>query len=209
MRPHIALDGRTALEPSFGHTMHRLKIDPEFGAGAEEACEPQGGVRRYRPLAFDDRANARCGHAQRQRERIRRHLERIEKFLLEDLPRMGGHATRRGYRLSSKQEPHARSSGEWDLAIGLDADGSDRLGSAEAVVTAQRRVLDVDHHTGEPYGDLRGSVEYKRNAIRVLTERGLRHAAESAREEPRDGDEQFAGHETVEGVMDEIEEKDQ
>ena len=61
----------------------------------------------------------------------------------------------------------------------------------------------------QPLADVRGSVEYKRNAIRVLTERGLRHAAESAREEPRDGGEEFAGHETVEGVMDEIEEKDQ
>src|SRR4051794_28496984 len=47
------------------------------------------------------------------------------------------------------------AAGEWDLAIGLDADGSDRLGAAEAVVAAQRRVLDVDHHTGEPYGDVR------------------------------------------------------
>ena len=61
----------------------------------------------------------------------------------------------------------------------------------------------------EPLADVRGSVEYKRNAIRVLTARGLRHAAEVAREEPRDDGEQFAGHETVEGVMDEIEEKDQ
>jgi len=61
----------------------------------------------------------------------------------------------------------------------------------------------------EPLADVRGSVEYKRNAIRVLTARGLRHAAEVAREEPRDDGEQFAGHETVEGVMDEIREKDQ
>jgi carbon-monoxide dehydrogenase medium subunit len=61
----------------------------------------------------------------------------------------------------------------------------------------------------EPLADVRGSVEYKKNAIRVLTERGLRRAVEAAREQPRDDNEQFAGHETVEGVMNEIEEKDQ
>src|SRR5687768_17503638 len=45
--------------------------------------------------------------------------------------------------------------GARDLGIGLDADGSDRLGAAESLVLAQPRVLDVDHHTGEPYGHVR------------------------------------------------------
>lgn len=45
--------------------------------------------------------------------------------------------------------------GTWDLGIGMDADGSDRLGTAEAVILAQPRVIDIDHHTGpERYGHL-------------------------------------------------------
>src|SRR5437763_899263 len=46
--------------------------------------------------------------------------------------------------LPSWERIGAAASGSWDLAIGLDADGSDRLGAAEAAVTAQPRVLDVD-----------------------------------------------------------------
>jgi bifunctional oligoribonuclease and PAP phosphatase NrnA len=45
--------------------------------------------------------------------------------------------------------------GEWDLGIALDADGSDRLGAAEPLLLAQPRVIDVDHHTGpDPFGDV-------------------------------------------------------
>jgi phosphoesterase RecJ-like protein len=45
--------------------------------------------------------------------------------------------------------------GPWDLSIGMDADGSDRLGAVEALVLAQPFVIDLDHHTGpDPYGDL-------------------------------------------------------
>jgi carbon-monoxide dehydrogenase medium subunit len=79
----------------------------------------------------------------------------------------------------------------------------------------------------EPVSDVRGTEEYKRNAIRVLTARGLHKVAHqlsaSGGDEPaqkpqerRDDvpieegkPEEFSGHETVEGVMDEIEEKDQ
>jgi bifunctional oligoribonuclease and PAP phosphatase NrnA len=43
-----------------------------------------------------------------------------------------------------------------DLGIGLDADGSDRLGTAEAPVLACPVVIDIDHHTGpDPFGDVR------------------------------------------------------
>lgn len=43
--------------------------------------------------------------------------------------------------------------GYYDVGIGLDADGSDRLGSAEPIVLAQPVVIDIDHHTGpDPYG---------------------------------------------------------
>jgi phosphoesterase RecJ-like protein len=45
---------------------------------------------------------------------------------------------------------------EFDLGIGLDADGSDRLGSAEAIVLGAPLVIDVDHHVGaERYGQIR------------------------------------------------------
>jgi bifunctional oligoribonuclease and PAP phosphatase NrnA len=42
-----------------------------------------------------------------------------------------------------------------DVAVGVDADGSARLGSAEAAVLAAPVVIDIDHHTGPaPYGNL-------------------------------------------------------
>jgi phosphoesterase RecJ-like protein len=43
----------------------------------------------------------------------------------------------------------------YDLAIGLDCDGSDRLGSAESPVLSAAAVIDIDHHTGpDPFGDV-------------------------------------------------------
>jgi bifunctional oligoribonuclease and PAP phosphatase NrnA len=38
--------------------------------------------------------------------------------------------------------------GQWELAVGLDADGSHRLGAAEAAVLRAPVVIDIDHHTG-------------------------------------------------------------
>ena len=77
----------------------------------------------------------------------------------------------------------------------------------------------------DPIGDHRGTVEYKRNVVRVYVERGLRKAraratgdddaeANSEKRRPRDeadgtGPDYFAGEETVEGVMDEIERKEE
>jgi carbon-monoxide dehydrogenase medium subunit len=66
----------------------------------------------------------------------------------------------------------------------------------------------------QPRADLRGSEEYKRNAIRVLTARALRKARDGSADRGRSvdvegRDVQFAGHETVEGVLEEIEEKEQ
>lgn len=44
-------------------------------------------------------------------------------------------------------------SAPFDLGIGVDADGSDRLGGAEAAILACPTVIDLDHHTGpERYG---------------------------------------------------------
>lgn len=43
----------------------------------------------------------------------------------------------------------------FDMAIGMDADGSDRLGPAEPLVLSQRWVMDLDHHAGaERYGQI-------------------------------------------------------
>jgi phosphoesterase RecJ-like protein len=48
------------------------------------------------------------------------------------------------------------ASGPFDLGIGVDADGSDRLGSAEPRVLGAPVVIDLDHHVGpEPFGDIR------------------------------------------------------
>jgi aerobic carbon-monoxide dehydrogenase medium subunit len=71
----------------------------------------------------------------------------------------------------------------------------------------------------QPYDDVRGTAEYKRNVVRVFVERGLREAASGAGRGPveraeaappgrTEGRETFAGEETVEGVMDELREKE-
>lgn len=45
--------------------------------------------------------------------------------------------------------------GPYDAAIGLDADGSDRLGSVEAAVLEAPITIDLDHHTGpDPFGEV-------------------------------------------------------
>lgn len=76
----------------------------------------------------------------------------------------------------------------------------------------------------EPRSDVRGSAEYKRNVVRIYTERGLRKAAAAARAGqevslrdvpraaarapgPPTGEDYLAGEETVKGVMDEVREK--
>lgn len=46
-------------------------------------------------------------------------------------------------------------SGAFDLAVGVDADGSSRLGAAEAAVFAAPQIIDIDHHTGPaPFGGI-------------------------------------------------------
>lgn len=93
----------------------------------------------------------------------------------------------------------------------------------DAITAAARLAADA----AEPRTDLRGSAEYKRNIVRVFTERGLRTAGARARGEheaapvshdfPRaaarppgeaTGEDYFAGEETFEGVLDEIREKE-
>lgn len=48
-----------------------------------------------------------------------------------------------------------QAEGEFDLAIGLDADGSDRLGASEGAVLGAPVTIDLDHHTGpDPFGEI-------------------------------------------------------
>src|SRR6185503_11628114 len=57
--------------------------------------------------------------------------------------------------LPASERLHQRPKNKPDLAIGLDADGSDRLGAAESAVLAAPMVIDLDHHTGpDPYGHI-------------------------------------------------------
>lgn len=50
-------------------------------------------------------------------------------------------------------EQHAH--GQWDLGIGIDCDGSDRIGPVERTVLEQPLVIDIDHHTGpDPFGQI-------------------------------------------------------
>jgi aerobic carbon-monoxide dehydrogenase medium subunit len=105
--------------------------------------------------------------------------------------------------------------------IALTAVGPTNLRATAAEQALAGRALDdaaVDEasrlaaEAAEPIADVRGGVEFKRDVVRVLTARALRRAAEAA-DEPGDGDggepERFAGHETIEGVMDEIREKEE
>ncbi len=73
--------------------------------------------------------------------------------------------------------------------IGLTAVGSTNLAATaaeEALAGAEpgdeafREAAELAAQAASPSADHRGSVEYKRNVVRVFTERGLRAAAESA-----------------------------
>lgn len=47
------------------------------------------------------------------------------------------------------------ATGPWDVGIGMDADGADRLGLAAELILAQPVVINLDHHTSKiPYGDI-------------------------------------------------------
>lgn len=56
---------------------------------AKEACQPQRSIGRHRPLAFNDRANARRRHAQCNCESVDRHFERFEELFAQHLAGMG------------------------------------------------------------------------------------------------------------------------
>ena len=124
-----------------------------------------------------------------------------------------GRVARAGIALTGVGPINFRASGAEQALLGSELD-------EDAITTAARLAADA----AEPRSDLRGSAEYKRNVVRVFTERGLRHAAAVATGErelythsfPRaaarppgqaTGEDYFAGEETVEGVMDEVREK--
>jgi carbon-monoxide dehydrogenase medium subunit len=76
-----------------------------------------------------------------------------------------------------------------EAGIGLTAVGATNLAATaaeEALIGAApgdeafREAAELAAQAASPGADLRGSVEYKRNVVRVFTERGLRAAAESA-----------------------------
>jgi phosphoesterase RecJ-like protein len=49
----------------------------------------------------------------------------------------------------------AAPAGSFDLGIGVDADGSDRLGDAEPAILSCPTIIDIDHHTGaDRYGTI-------------------------------------------------------
>jgi carbon-monoxide dehydrogenase medium subunit len=76
-----------------------------------------------------------------------------------------------------------------EAGIGLTAVGPTNLAAAtaeEALAGAEpgeeafREAAELAAQAASPGADLRGSVEYKRNVVRVFTKRGLRAAVESA-----------------------------
>jgi aerobic carbon-monoxide dehydrogenase medium subunit len=104
--------------------------------------------------------------------------------------------------------------------------GEEALAGAELTDAAIREAARLAAEAARPYSDTRGTADYKRNVVRVFTERGLRAAAEAlghpvpgrsaADGAPRTSEEAleatdrqdyFSGEETVAGVMDELEHK--
>ena len=65
-----------------GHmqVMQALQVDPELGAGAEEARQPQGAVSGDRASAVQDRGHAVGGDLDAARERRRAHVQRPKFF---------------------------------------------------------------------------------------------------------------------------------
>ena len=109
----------------------------------------------------------------------------------------------------------------------LRADAAEEaLVGAELTDAAIREAARLAAEGAQPYSDTRGTADYKRNVVRVFTERGLRAAAETlghpvpsrsaADSAPRttgealedtDRQDYFSGERTIAGVLDELEHK--
>ena len=61
------------------------------------------------------------------------------------------------------------------------AEAEQALAGAEPTTEAIRAAAELAAKEAEPWDDQRGSAEYKRNVVRVFTDRGLRTAVEAAR----------------------------
>jgi carbon-monoxide dehydrogenase medium subunit len=61
------------------------------------------------------------------------------------------------------------------------AEAEEALAGAEPTDDAFRSAAELAAKAAEPWDDHRGSAEYKRNVVRVFTERGLRAAVDAAR----------------------------
>jgi aerobic carbon-monoxide dehydrogenase medium subunit len=83
-----------------------------------------------------------------------------------------GKVERAGIALTAVAPHNVRAAAAEEVLVGSE------LGD-DAIAEAARLAAEA----AEPHDDLRGSAEYKRNVVRVFTERGLREAALQAKEE--------------------------
>ncbi len=83
-----------------------------------------------------------------------------------------GTVSRAGIGLSAVGSHNVRATAAEEALVGSALDDA-------AIANAARLTAEA----ADPRDDLRGSAEYKRNVVRVFTERGLRKAAEARREE--------------------------
>jgi aerobic carbon-monoxide dehydrogenase medium subunit len=83
-----------------------------------------------------------------------------------------GKVERAGIALTAVAPHNVRATAAEEVLVGSEL-GEDTIAEAARLAA----------EAAEPHDDLRGSAEYKRNVVRVFTERGLREAAEQAKEE--------------------------
>jgi carbon-monoxide dehydrogenase medium subunit len=83
-----------------------------------------------------------------------------------------GTVDRAGIALTAVAPHNVRASAAEEALAGSELDD-------EAIATAARLAAEA----ADPRDDIRGTADYKRNVVRVFTERGLRRAADAARRE--------------------------
>jgi carbon-monoxide dehydrogenase medium subunit len=81
----------------------------------------------------------------------------------------GGRVRRAGIALTAVAPTNVRARAAEEALTGAEPND-------EAIAEAARLAAEA----AEPRSDLRGSAEFKRNVVRVFTERGLRHASQTA-----------------------------
>jgi hypothetical protein len=87
-RLHLPFDFRFDLAASALQIVVSLKIHPEFRASAEIPPQPQSRVRTDTSFTFDNRVKSIARYSYREGERVYRHLQRFEKFLVQNLARV-------------------------------------------------------------------------------------------------------------------------